>query len=210
MIENSHRQFSLGYAFSMTAVVAIAVSAFLTFQEQIGTSIALGYSVWVGLMGVLSVQVLFRIRKRPVWRTLIATIILALGLIPIFNPSAVLPDYDLRVRSFANNIAITKELDRIATAIKDPEAILAASRQLHGALMELPESERRISGDSELIPPTLSELKPLAIHASKNVLQLHLIRNYEESYGLFAYPDDYRARQVGTQRIIDGLWWLKF
>lgn len=210
MKETTQRQISLGYAFALTAVAAVGVTAFLKFQEQIGTGIALGYSVWVGLMGFLCAQILFRFRARPIWRTATGTIVFALGVIPICSPSTVLPDYDLRVLSFANNITINEELDRIIASIDDPEAVLAASRELHRSLMKLPESERRINGDSDLIPPVLSRIKPQSIYTNKNVLQLQIFRNYEKSYGLYAYPKSYTSKQVGTRKIIDGLWWLEF
>ena len=210
MNENAQRQFSISYAFALTAIVAIGIVVFLEFQQRIGTGIAIPFAVWTAVMSLLFVQVLFRVRKRTFWQTLLGSMIFLLGTIPIFYPSAVLPDYELRVSSYANTITLNEQFERIVSAIDDPEVVLAASRELRSILMELPESDRRINGDSDLIPPALSKLEPIAIHANKNVLTLHLFRNYEKSYGLFAYSDDYNLKQVGTKRIIDGLWWLEY
>ena len=210
MTEKTQPQFSLSYAFGLTAVAAVGVVVFLKFQQQIGSGIAIPFGIWSSAVSFLFLQVLFRVRERSIWRTLLGAMIVVLGLIPIAFPSAVLPDFDLRASSYANQIAINEQFERIVEAIEDPEAVLAASRELHRALMKLPESDRRIDGSSELIPPSLSELEPLAIYANENVLQLQLFRNYEKSYGLFAYPGDNHLRQVGTKRIIDGLWWLEF
>ena len=141
MNDKSQRQFSLGYAFALTAVVAIGVSSFLSYQSQIGTYIAIGFSIWVGVMGLLAAQVLFRVSERPVWRTLGGIALVALGILQICYPNSVLPDYDLRARSFANNKVINERFESIVASIDDPKAVLTASRELHEVLMQLPESE---------------------------------------------------------------------
>ncbi|MDB4778168.1 hypothetical protein OAG68_01800 [bacterium] len=94
-------------------------------------------------------------------------------------------------------------------SLNEPEAILKVARELRRKLMQLPESDRRITGDSKLIPPILSKLNPVEIHANENVLQVQLFRYYEKSFGLFAFPEN-SNKQVGEKMIIDGLWWLEF
>lgn len=200
-------QFSISYALSLTTCTAFALLAYLRFEQELGMGLAILFAVWAAIVSLLFVQFSFRIRTRSIWRSVLSCVLFGAGLIPIFYPSSILPDYDLRVKSRRNARLIEQQRERLNQFLADPETVLEASRQLQLKLLALPESQRRINGDSELLPPELARLDPVSIYASKNVLYVAAFRNYEKSFGFYAYPKGHRSKKVGTREIIDGLWW---
>lgn len=167
------RQFSISYALALTTCAAFTFLAYVRFQQELGTTLAIMLAIWAGIVSLLFVQFSFRIRSRSIWRSILSCILFAAGLIPIFYPSSFLLDYDLRVKSRKNSRLIEQRREGINRSLAEPKIILAASRKLHRKLMALPESQRKIYRDSELLPAELASLDPVSVTQIKTCSMYH-------------------------------------
>ena len=185
--------YSIGTLLLLTVVAAIAIPALLYPGA---------YLVYLPALAILltAIALVRSVRQFPKRRiqSIGLTVLLALfvfGFISLF---------DIAAEQYRQTSLFTEQFQRVVS-LDDPKSFRSKSLVLHSQLIAKNVDQRTISGDSDLIPLEIRQVKPVSIVASENYLTINMTPSGESQ--IVIYPPNSQFPRVSSFKIIDDFYY---
>ena len=130
---------------------------------------------------------------------IVSTVLLALA------AGVYLPFFGIAVQKMKSSQFAASQMG-VLLSVDDPIPIRDAARTLHQRLVNLPPEDRRIDGESDILPLEIASLHPQYVTVYDEAVGVMMCCTPTDWFGLLIYPEG--CEEVGGDRkLADGIWY---